>query len=279
MQYSATSRTGETVTFPLVALPKAFAHIPDPRRAQGTRYPLAALFSLAVAAMLANHRSVLARAEWGQRQSGAVRRALGFERDCMPHQTTLQRAFGQVKPPDFAAVLHQVFDPNHAGELRSRGAHGVALDGKAQRGRLRHAATPTHPVHAVSAFCHDLGGVLAHLVVDVAHHQAELRVAPDAITQLDWQGRVLTGDALYCQRSLCAQVVEAGGDYLFIVKENQPTLLQDIVQVFSPLTPEEQSRSGVHTVQPLVTHTYRTVEKGHGRIEERIIRVSRELQD
>jgi hypothetical protein len=49
------------------------------------------------------------------------------------------------------------------------------------------------------------------------------------------------------------------------------------VQVFAPLTAEERERTGVHTVHPLPIATYRTVEKGHGRLEERVIRVSREL--
>jgi predicted transposase YbfD/YdcC len=129
----------------------------------------------------------------------------------------------------------------------------------------------------VTAFCHDLAGVLTQLIVDAQQQDAELSVAPQVIRQIDWQGRVLTGDALYCQQALCAQVVEAGGDYLLIVKENQPTLLADIVQVFTPLTAEEAARTGVHTVQPLAIETYRTVEKGHGRLEERQIRVSSEL--
>jgi hypothetical protein len=127
----------------------------------------------------------------------------------------------------------------------------VALDGKAQRGRLRHGASPTHPIHAVTAFCHDVGGVLAQLVVDAQQHEAELTVAPEAIGQIDWQGRVLTGDALYCHQALCKQVVGAGGDYLLLVKENQPTLLADIQQVFAPLTAGELQRSGVHTVHAL----------------------------
>ena len=53
-------------------------------------------------------------------------------------------------------------------------------------------------------------------------------MVPALLRQLDWQGRVLTGDALYCQRKLCAQVVEAGGDYLVLVHDNQPTLQADI---------------------------------------------------
>ena len=66
---------------------------------------------------------------------------------------------------------------------------------------------------------------------------------------------------------------------MLIVKENQPTLLADSVQVFAPLTSEELARTGVHTVQPLPITTYRTVEKGHGRLEQREIGVSSELAD
>jgi len=118
---------------------------------------------------------------------------------------------------------------------------------------------------------------LAQLVVDAQQHEAELTVAPQIIAQLDWQGRVMTGDALYCQQKLCAQVVEAQGDYLLIVKENQPTLLADIQQLFAPLSATEQARQGVHTAIPMAISSWRTVEKGHGRIEERQIRVSSEL--
>src|SRR5262245_13649331 len=210
MQYTATTPSGESVTFAIATLPQAFAHIPDPRRAQATRYSVAAILSLAVVAVLANHTSVLAMAEWAARQTRHVRRALGFRRDTTPHQTTIQRLLARLDPADVAEAVAHVFAPRTAGPVRARGSEGVALDGKAQRGRLRHGATPTHPIHAVSAFCHDLGGVLAQLVVDAQQHEAELSVAPEAIEQIDGQGRVLTGDALYCQHALCAQVVEAG---------------------------------------------------------------------
>jgi len=210
MQYTATASTGATVSFAIETLPQAFASIPDPRRAQGRRYSVAAILSLAIVAVLANHTSVLAMAEWAARQTRHVRRALGFRRDTTPHQTTIARLFARLDPAAVAAAVERVFDPRTPGEVRARGSQGVALDGKAQRGRLRHGATPTHPIHAVSAFCHDLGGVLAQLVVDAQQHEAELTVAPEAIKQIDWQGRVLRGDALYCQQAVCAQVVEAG---------------------------------------------------------------------
>ena len=58
--------------------------------------------------------------------------------------------------------------------------------------------------------------------------KSELAVASRLIQLIDWKGKVLTGDALYCQRGLCAALRQAGGDYLFLVKGNQPQLFEDL---------------------------------------------------
>ena len=279
MQSTATSTLPATprvrITVPARDLRAAFAQVPDPRRRQGTRYPLAAILSLAVAAILANHRSLLAIAEWGAAQSDAIKRALGFPTARTPHVSTLQRLFRRLDPTTLETALTAYFDPHVPGEVRDRGSQGVALDGKAHRGRLPHEATRTHPVHAVSAMCHDLGVVLAQIGVDHAQHQGELTVLPDLLEQIDWEGRVLTGDALYCQRSVCAQVVEAGGDYLVLVDANQPTLQADIAQLFAPAPAPAPGHAPI-----TITETQaRTVNKGHGRLEVREIRVSSELAE
>lgn len=64
----------------------------DPRRRQITRYHLPAILTLAVAAILCNHRSLLAIAEWGAAQSSAIKQALGFPM----HVSTLQRLFRRL---------------------------------------------------------------------------------------------------------------------------------------------------------------------------------------
>ena len=55
---------------------------------------------------------------------------------------------------------------------------------------------------------------------------------------------MVTGDALYTQRELCKQIVDSGGEYLFVVKENQPTLLEDIAALFAdpPAKPAEATQ-------------------------------------
>ncbi|CAA9395390.1 MAG: hypothetical protein AVDCRST_MAG93-9947, partial [uncultured Chloroflexia bacterium] len=261
------------VSLPAPVLLHAFAQIPDPRRRQGTRYPLPAILALALAALLANHTSLLAIAEWGAAQSTAIKRALGFPSAATPHVSTLQRLFRRLDISALEATLTTCLDPNLPAERRPRASQGVAIDGKAQRGRLRHEAQRSHPVHAVSAFCHELGIVLAQIEVNHAQHQAELTVVPDLIAQVDWEGRVLTGDALYCQRNLCAQVVEAGGDYLVVVDDNQPTLKADIEQVFAPPPPLAPSHGAIVMEETGA----KTVGKGHGRLEEREVRVSGEV--
>lgn len=58
-------------------------------------------------------------------------------------------------------------------------------------------------------------------------------MVPELLAQIDLKGRVVTGDALYAQKSLSRQVVEQGGDYFWVVKDNQPTLRTDIALLFA----------------------------------------------
>jgi predicted transposase YbfD/YdcC len=93
-------------------------------------------------------------------------------------------------------------------------------------------------------------------------------MVPTLLAQLDLHGTVVVGDAMQTQRALSVQVVEAGGDYVWFVKENQPTLLAEIEELFTPpITPG-------HTAPARDFHTARQVDCGHGRLEERVITVS-----
>ncbi len=71
-------------------------------------------------------------------------------------------------------------------------------------------------------------------------HEGELSKAPELLARLPLRGRLVTGDALYCQRGLCRQVKEAGGHYLVIVKRNQKTLYEDIEYLFAEPLPGEK---------------------------------------
>jgi predicted transposase YbfD/YdcC len=244
------------------SLAAAFAHMPDPRRAASVTYPLPAILTLAVAAILANHLSVLAIAEWGARQSPALLRSLGFVEGRTPCQSTLQRLFSKLDGHALSTALSAHFAPVARPLPRGEEYQGVAIDGKAQRGRLPFQEGGC-PVHALRAFCHAQGVVLAHEPIAQGQEksEAELTVAPALLARVSWPGRVLTGDALFCQRHLCQQVLDAGGDYLLIVKENQPTLYNDLRLLFDP--PASLAALPLTDRRVATTH-----EQGHGRHDE-----------
>ena len=242
----------------------AFAAVPAPRRAQGRRFALPAILALAVSALLANQLSLLASAQWGARQRPALLQTLGFRDGRTPHQSTLHRLCRAVDPAALSAAVSGYF-ATALPVPAPRGAQGVAIEGKAQRGRRAFATTTGGTVHARSAYRHDGGIVLAQQEIrsTAAKVEAELTVAPALIARLDWHGRVMTGDALFCQRHRCTQLRAAGGDYLLLVKEHQPTLYHDLALLFDP------PAAGPSPLPLLDRREAVTLEQGHGRTHDR----------
>ena len=297
---------------------KSFAHVKDPRRKQGQRFTLTSMLLLALAAILSNHVSELAIAQWGAGQSEEVKKALGFEKGVTPHQTTIQRLFRKMNVEELEEAFRGLFVHLFEQTQPERGACAVAIDGKAQKGRLKFEEEKSYPVHAVSLVEHETGIVLMQGHVQRGDTEAkerptdeetkgepaeqkpgkkgkpgelteqeqereqeekkqrsELAVAYRLIAHIDWKGKVLTGDALYCQRCLCAAILLAGGDYLVLVKANQPHLLEDLRLLFAPPAPAKRAGEGILRLAEQQAHT---TNKGHGRMEIRSIRVSSELQ-
>jgi hypothetical protein len=60
----------------------------------------------------------------------------------------------------------------------------------------------------------------------------ESKTAFDLVRRLVLKGKLIVGDAAYCQREICETIVEKEADYLVTVKQNQPQLLRDIGQAF-----------------------------------------------
>src|SRR5947209_2877944 len=273
----------------------ACEHVKDPRRKQGQRFSITSILLLALAAMLSNHLSELAIAQWGAGQSEEIKKALGFEKGVTPHQTTIQRLFRRLSAEEIETAFRRIFLHIVNSDKEQRGGCAVAIDGKAQRGRLKFEEEHGYPVHAVSIVDHQTGIVLTQGHVEktdvetkgelpgekaqeeqeAKKQKSELAVASRLIHHIDWKGKVLTGDALYCQRCLCAALRQAGGDYLFLVKGNQPHLFEDLRLLFAPLAPAKRAGEGV---LPLPEQHAQTTEKAHGRVDMRTIRVSSELK-
>jgi len=142
------------------------------------------------------------------------------------------------------------------------------VDGTAHRGRLAGQPFTACPLPLLHARGHHTGlvRVQAPVIATGDKAAAALATAPALIAGLGWHGRVRMGDARYCQRTLCQQVVDAGGDARVHVKGNRPALPRDVATLFAHRAARalNAARLPNQDKRQAVTH-----DPGHGRAEQR----------
>ena len=239
---------------------EVLAEMPDLRSRRGKRHPLSAMLAMACCAMLCGYRSYSALAEWGRNYGTGIAQALGFTHNT-PCAATLHTIFRQVDRADLEARLGTWAESVVVSTATaSAGEVAVALDGKTLRGSQKQGAPG---VHLLSALSHHVGLTLTQQAVEAKTN--EITQVETVLRQLVLKDRVVTMDALLTQRHVAQAIVDEGGDYVMIVKENQPQLRADIELVFT-LPPAGDRQE-----------TARTVDIGHGRIEQRNITTSEAL--
>ncbi|MDF1530067.1 MAG: ISAs1 family transposase, partial [Sedimenticola sp.] len=122
--------------------------------------------------------------------------------------------------------------------------------------------------HILSAVRHELGITLRQVAVDDKTN--EIPTMLDLISKFPIKGYVLTADALLTQRNIAEAVIEQKADYVFIVKDNQPKLREDIALLFESPPPLTRNDSWPTT---------KIVNQGHGRIEMRYLQAASALND
>jgi DDE_Tnp_1-associated/Transposase DDE domain len=202
-----------------LSLLEILAQIPDPRSRRGRRHPMPAILSLAVLAMLTGCKSYEAIAQFGRDKGFALAHALGFTRGKTPCKSTLCVLFRKIDAAAFEAALSDWV----LSRLAQVEGLVISIDGKTARGS-RDGEVPG--VHLVAAYCSDAQAVLAQLRVDAKTN--EHKAALELLGVLPVKGNVFTGDAMFCQRDVCEKVIGAGGDYVLVVKDNQPSLAIDV---------------------------------------------------
>lgn len=246
------------------------ADVPDPRSVRGRQYEWTFLLTIVCSAVLCGHTSVRAMAQWAFHHAHEILAALQPQRRNVPSASTLYRILRTIDVVDlelrishFTSALDA--DDKVTGVVKGPGQtrlRGQAIDGKEVRGAGKQGA----PLMLVSLVRHESAAVLAQRAVDSKTN--EITVAPDLLAGRDLRGTVTTMDALLTQQHLAKQILDQKGDYLMVVKRNQPTLYEAIDLVFaSPPLPAHR-------------HEYRCysyTNPGHGRIERRTLESSTAL--
>jgi predicted transposase YbfD/YdcC len=199
----------------------ALAQVPDFRQSQGKRHPLVAILALACVAMLCGYTSMTAMSQWGREHGADLLRQLGFTHFPGPCVATLHRIFKQLDVAEFEKILAAWLEAN----LPCKG--GLSVDGKTARGSQDEEQDA---VALLAAFTHTVGVTLGQLAIE---NHDEIAAAVALLQGHDLHGWIVTGDAKFAQKSVVETVLAQGGDYVFVVKGNQPTLQADIATLFS----------------------------------------------
>ena len=258
----------------VASLYKAFQQLTDVRRGQGKRYELALILSLLVLAKLAGETTLSGATEWIRHRAALLAEQFKLRRTRMPCQMTYCNVLARVDGKQLDALLQAFFvrweaeqrcgaEPSRLQTPQGKADHAhLAIDGKT----LRATTSQPHPMHQLSCYEVATGIVLWHCTVQ--EKENEISALQPLLTPQLITGRIFTLDAMHTQRVLCAQIHRFGGDYILLAKDNQPTLHEDIADLFEDRSPDCRRWQQAETW-----------DKGHGRLEYRHITCSPDLND
>jgi predicted transposase YbfD/YdcC len=237
------------------ALVERLQTIPDPRRqGENLKHPLVDIIILGFCGVLAGCEDFVEMAEWAKVHEEFFRSFLELPHG-IPAHDTFNRVFAMLKPTTLEEVLVPWL-------LERRGLPGewIHLDGKTLR-RTRCEAKRLKALQVVSAWAGQTGITLGQVAVDGKSN--EITAMPQLLELLDLRDKIVTMDAMGCQKVIAETIVEGGGDYILAVKDNQPTLHAELQAAFATAaTPPARS-----------SRLYTTEDQGHGREEQRTVQV------
>jgi len=205
----------------------ALEQVSDPRGRQGQRHPFTAMLAGVVCATLCGARGFKPIAQWLRAQAPATWHWLGFKRK-PPCANCFADLLKAVSPEDFERAIRQWTDQLDGVCVDDKSLSAVSIDGKTLCGTLQ---AHQRAIHLLSAFDHQSGCVLSQTQVNSETNEAKAALV--LLKTLVLKCRVVVGDAMFCQKEICKQIIDSGGEYFVVVKDNQPTLRKAVELAFA----------------------------------------------
>lgn len=202
----------------LMSLAELFAQIPDPRSPRGVRHPVHGILTLVFIGMLGRIREMEVLVRWAKVNWDILREPLGFDRDQPPHATTISRTVARCDLHAFSTAF-----VTWVKQFIPEASFTVAVDGKTSCQGLDETG---QPLQLLTVLAHDLHLILGQWSVGgektnepnvLRNHLAELCAHFPNL-------ELVTGDAIFCQRPLAAELAEENVNYLLQIKGNQPDI-------------------------------------------------------
>jgi predicted transposase YbfD/YdcC len=235
-----------------------FAELRDPRSSGGTRrYDILEVLMIALCAVLSGGRTAVDMAVFAEAKQEFLGRFLRLSNG-VPSHNTFSRVFSQLDPDLFRACFQKF-----VARLGETSSGVIAIDGKTVV-RSARGSQACSALHMVSAWCCDKRLVLAQIAVDTKSR--ERAAVLKLLEFLSVKGRIVTTDALNCQRETARAIIAGGGDYVLALKANHRRMHADVDRLIEDSAHQAADK-------------HATVDHNHGRIETRISQVSTGIEE
>lgn len=237
----------------VLSLASIFAGMIDKRKPKGVRYQFQTLLILLSLAKLCYQDSTSEIAEWVLNRSDLLKEKLDLDWHRMPSISTWQRLLGQnIESAEFDEKVGNYFQT-----LSSEERQLYNLDGKVVCGTI--AKETEKKLHLLALQESESNLVVEQTALETGEN--EISAAKRLLEKADLGNKIISGDAIFAQTELSQKVIEKGGEYLWKLRANQGNIYNLAVEYFENLEDKYLGRAG-------------SLEKGHGRIDERKILTS-----
>lgn len=226
------------------------SEIGEPRRTTkgNIRHKLEDIIIIGLCSLICNGNDFVDMEEFGEARQTWLKQFLELPNG-IPDSDTFRRVFERLNPNELANCLY-----DWLGRQRPEGSV-VAIDGKTICG----SGSESHKAyHVVSAFVAENQLTLGEIVTEEKSN--EITAVPELLDLVDVRGSIVTADAMSCQKEIVRKIRSKKADYVIALKSNQPALLENAALYFRDFS----------STLPVI----QTIEKDHGRIEQREYRLA-----
>lgn len=268
MNYNQQEQNENGLVFDIDSLYDYLLKVKDTRKAKGKRYTLIGLLILMLLAKLGGEDKPSGMAEWiGHRKELWVKYEILAQPKTASHMT-YRRILQEIIS---AEAFEEILQAYHRERLVRDGEIIITVDGKTVRGTIPYGSC--RGVHLLAVYVPGQGLVLAQAQVDKKEN--EIVVAPKIVSQVILAGMIVIADAMHTQKSFSEQVFAAKADYVWTVKNNQARTRWAIEKLFVHEVCNSQKGAPLSADIQIAT----TTRKRHGRIEQRTLMTSTQLND
>ncbi len=229
-----------------------FEILEDPRDIRGKKYKLIDILVMTIYGLLCGLKDYVNIADFMKIKEEYFTELLGLENGTPSHDC-LSDVFASINSKKFM----EIFIDWTKELIQTKTGKNISIDGKAIRSATDKINNGNIP-YIVSAFIGSIGLSIGQVKVDDKSN--EITEIHNLLDLLEIEGATITIDAIGTQEQIVNKIIEKHGHYVLKVKENQKELRKQIKKQF-------ESYNNLYG-NPEV-YTKKTIEKDHGRMEER----------